>query len=278
MPHLTTRAPGRPPSSRSKLLILRQPVKSVRPEDHPDRTPLRLAIGVIVALGTVSIVWAVGFLGYRLGYAPLIRVPELLGEPGAGLATGTTVIISVPRLIFRAGLAQPIWLMIGFVMISIPAGGLAAAKPKTPGGPRVNPGVAAIAASGAVLAMISGAALIWWTSSPLRGDLLRVLPLDPAQVRTWHHDLQIVAGLDVLAVISAALWVVLVLRLPVQLWLRAVAGSAAFFTLVVVTVAMSISSTAATQAGATRSLCRICSASRAPALRPGRPSSSRSPA
>ena len=91
----------------------------------------------------------------------------------------------------------------------------------------------------------------------MRNDLLPVLPSDPAAVEAWFAGIQTVAGLDVLALITAALWVVLVLRLPVAIWLRAIAVSAAFFTLVVVTVAMAISSAAATQVGAARSLCQV---------------------
>ncbi len=79
-------------SSRTRVLLVRQPVKSVRRSDEPDRSSFRLAIGVIVAVGVVAVVWLMGYVGYRLGFAPLVRVPELLGEPGGGLATGTLMV------------------------------------------------------------------------------------------------------------------------------------------------------------------------------------------
>lgn len=256
MPNITHGA-TRPRATPRKLLFVRQPVRSVRRRDPAERGSLGLTIGVIVAVGVVALVWLIGHLGYRLGFAPLVRVPELLDAPGGGLATGTMVVVSIPRAIFSAGLAQPLWLMIGFALIALPAGGLGAAKPAVPGGPRPKRSIQAIAAAGAVVSIASGAGLIWWTSSPVRNGMLRVLPSDPAQVGPWHADIQTVAGLDVLALVTAALWVVLVLRLPIPIWLRAIAGSAAFFTLVVVTVAMAISSTAATQIGAARSLCEV---------------------
>jgi hypothetical protein len=256
MPNLTrpTTRPSRPPG---KLLLVRQPVKSVRRGDEADPMPMRLTIGVIVALGVLAAVWLIGHVGFRLGFAPIVRVPELTGEPGADLAAGTRVLIEVPRVVFRAGLAEPMWLMLAFAMIALPAAGLAAARPHTPGGPRQDPAIAAMAATGAIAAMLNGAALIWWTGSSMRTGLLSILPLDPAGADAWHANLQTAAGLDVLAVVAAAVWVVLVLRLPTPLWLRAIAASAAFFSLVVVLVAMSISTVSATQAGAQRSLCQI---------------------
>ena len=206
MPNIT-RGATRPRATPRKLLFVRQAARSVRRRDQSDRTNSRLALGVIVAVGVVALVWLIGHLGYRLGFAPLVRVPELLDAPGGGLATGTMVVVSIPRAIFSAGLAQPLWLMIGFALIALPAAGLGAAKPQTPGGPRHKASVQAIAAAGAVLSVASGAGLIWWTSSPIRNDMLRVLPSDPAEVEPWHAGIQTVAGLDVLALITAALWV-----------------------------------------------------------------------
>ena len=93
MPNLATRGSTRPSAPPRKLLLVRQPVKSVRKGDLGDRMPVRLSIGLIVAVGIVGAVWLIGHLGYRLGFAPIVRVPELLGEPGGGLATGTMVVI-----------------------------------------------------------------------------------------------------------------------------------------------------------------------------------------
>jgi len=252
----------RPPSPRSglpksKVLLVRQPVRSVRRAAMPDRTPMRLAIGVIVAIGIVGTVWLMGHLGYHLGFAPLVCVPDLLGQVGIGLSTGALIIISAPRMIFVAGLEQPAWLMVAFIMIALPAAGLGAAKPTAPGGPRPSSSIAAIAASGAIAAVFSSFLLLWWTVSPERQSLVSSLPALPADILVWHRDLQIAAGLDILAVVAASLWVVLVMRLPVPLWLRAIATSAAMFTLVVVTVAMSITNAAAAQVGTPRALCVV---------------------
>ena len=247
----------RPPAPRTRLLVVRQPAKSVRRRDQPDRTPLRLAIGVIVTLGVVGLVWLMGYLGYRLGYASMVGVPELLGGPGGSLATGTMMLIGIPIVILQAGMAQPEWLMLCFALIAIPAAGLSAAKPATPGGPKPSQAAIVFSVAGAIAAALNGAALIWWTVSPFRTGLMQSMPQMPASAEAWHSHLQIAAGLDVLMVITAALWVVLVMRLAVPLWLRALSASVSFFALVVIVVAMSLSSAAAAQLAAPRSLCLL---------------------
>jgi len=219
----------------------------VRRIDEPDRTALRLAIGVIVAIGVVAAVWLMGYLGFRMGFAPLLDVPQLEIAFGSGLVTGTIMLISIPQLIILAGVEQPLWMMLGFVMIAIPAAGLAAAKPRAPGGPRPSSVALVFSYTGAVLAAVDAMVLTWWTASGIRLASFRGLPFHPGDAETWLSSLRTAAGLDALGVIAGAVWVVLVLRLAIPLWLRALSASASFFALVVVTVAVSASSAAVAQ-------------------------------
>lgn len=244
----------RPGASRTKVLLVRQPVKSVRKRDEPDRTTVHLTIGVIVAVGILVGVWLMGHLGFRLGFAPAVRLPELLGEPGEGLATGTLMLISVPRVIILAGVAEPAWLMVGFALIAIPAAGISAAKVPAPGGPRLSPAAVTFSYVGAIAAGVNTLAMLWWTASDLRNDKVGELPLVLGSADQWLENLQTVAAFDVLLVIAAALWAVLVLRLAIPRWLKAITASATFFTLVVLAVAMSISNAAVAQIEADRSI------------------------
>jgi hypothetical protein len=262
MPNLT-RTSDRPDASpvaagdaaqRTKIVLVRQPVRSVRKSDEPNRAALHLAIGVISALGAVGAVWLMGYLGLRLGFAPVMRVPDLLAEPGNGLVTGTMILISVPRVVLQAGLAQPGFLMLAFAMIAIPAASLGAITPPTPGGPRPSREAVIVSFAGAIAAALNGVALLAWTVSPFRRGFVTELPFAPQDATRWIEDLQTLAGLDVLAVISAALWVVVIMRLAVPLWLRVLTATMCFFSLVVVTVGMSMSSAAAAQVDASRSL------------------------
>jgi hypothetical protein len=217
------------------------------------RIPLRLALGLITGVGILVVVWLIGYLGFARGFAPLMRVDQLQVGPGGGLATGTIVLISVPRMIILAGGQAPGWLMLLFVLVAVPAAGLSATRTV---GPPAEPGSAArtVSYAGAVAAGLHSAAAIWWTASGPRLSRIQELPFDVREAVTWLEDLQTVAGLDVLIVIATALWAILVLRIGVSLWLKALAASATFFALVVVSVAMATSNTAAAEIRAPRSV------------------------
>jgi hypothetical protein len=251
----TPRPPARPqPSPRSKILLVRQPVKSVRRSDEGDRTAVRLAIGVIVALGVVGAVWLMGYLGWRLGFAPIMRVPDLRIEGSGGIATGTLMLIGLPRVILEAGIEQPMWLMVGFGMICIPAASLGAIKTPVRGGPKIKPAVMFLLYCGAVIAMLNAIGLLWWTASPMRNAMVKELPINPAEITEWLGHLRIVGGLDALGVVAGALWVVVAMRIAVPMWLRALASSVCMFVLVVMTVAFSVTNATIAQATSPRSI------------------------
>lgn len=240
--------------TRTKLLLIRQPVKSVRKSDEPDRSMFRLALGVIVGVGIIAAIWLLGYLGYRLGFAELVRVRDLKIEGGGGLATGTMMLIALPRVVFEAGVVSPMWLMLGFALIAIPAGSLGGIKPVTPGGPKPKPAVVVLAYVGAVAAGLNAIALIAWTVSTMRNGLVAELPMRPDGAAEWLANLQMVGALDALGTVTAALWVVVVMRLPIPRWTRGLTASAAFFALVVMAVAMSKSNATVAQVTTDRSV------------------------
>lgn len=253
MPNLVHSA-ARPAAPKSRLLVVRPSGRSVKSVEHPDLTPRRLAVGVIAALAAAAATWLMGYLGFRLGFAPLMQLPDLVAQPGAGLVTGTLILINVPRVLFHAGLAEPLWLMIGFGAIALPAAALGAARPRTPGGPAMKSGVQMLANLGASASLLFAIALVAWTSAPVRTSLVQPLPDDPAQAEAWFAALQTAAGLDVLAIVVAGLWVVLAFRLPIAVWFRSLAGAATIFAFLVAFVAMSMSNAAAAHVGMPRTL------------------------
>jgi hypothetical protein len=244
-----------PPASKTKILLVRQPVKSVRRSDEPSRAGLHLAIGVIVGLGSLAALWLMGGIGFRLGFADLMRIRELQIDPEGGLAAGALMLMGIPNVILQAGIEQPMWLMIGFALIAIPAASLGAIKPASPGGPRPKPAIVFISFAGAAFAMLNSLALIAWTVSPYRATLISGLPLSAADAQSWLTSLQIAAGLDVLSCISAALWVVVIMRLNIPVWLRGLGAAACFCALVAAAAAMAMSNVSASQLNAERSVC-----------------------
>lgn len=242
------------PPAKTKILLVRQPVKSVRPGDEPSRAGLRLAYGVVTALGVIAALWLLGDLGFRLGFAPAVRVPDLNVEGGSALAVGVFMLFSLPQTILETGMAEPMWLMLGFALIAIPAAILGAVKPVAPGGPRPRAEVVALSIIGAIFAAMNAAVMVSWTVSPLRANLLTELPLAALGTDQWLTKLRLAGGMDALGTAAAALWVVVIMRLAIPLWLRVLTASACFFGLAVIAVAMAMSNVAASQLTAPRSI------------------------
>ena len=239
-------------SSKPRVVLVRQPVHPVRPRDATDRLPLRLAIGIIAGLGTLIVIWTVGHLGFRLGFAPLVRVPELLPGAIGGLAAGTMSLLMMPGMVITAGIERPEHLILAFALIALPAGALAATRTHAPGGPRPARIEQVLGAVAATLGGLNAIGLLWWTASSTRQSLLGELPWTLEAIGPWAADLRVAAGLDALGLVGAVLWIVLVLRLPIAAWVRGVSASACFLGLSVIFVGMSMSAVAASQVNARR--------------------------
>lgn len=250
----SSKAIQRASAQKTRVLLVRQPVKSVRRSDEPDRLPLRLLIGILAVIGGVASIWLIGHLGFRLGFASMLGVPELLAEPGAGLATGARILLSTPLQIFRAGVAEPLWLMLGFAMIAAPSAALAGVRPVTPGGPRPKPGYSFFCMTSAVVGLIAAALIIAYVVSPVRLRWFAPLPSGLSSFDAWERGLSIVAGMDVLLLTSGVIWVVLLFRLMLPVWMRALALAGTIFAVIVALVATGMSGATAAQLAAPRSM------------------------
>ena len=211
-------------SAPTKVLLVRQPMKSVRSRDLADPLPVRLALGIIIALGTVFLLWLTGTLGLTFGFARSLGLPGLQHEQGpwpGGLIFGLDMLIHLPASILRTGLASPLWLLLGFAMLCLPAAGLAAARPLTPGGPKPSSLTVVFSNVGAIAAGLFSVAAITWTLLPLRLEMLQPVPRAASAVEEWLEMTRFIAGLDAFFLATLALWVVLAMRLAIARWLRA---------------------------------------------------------
>lgn len=231
----------------TRVVLVRQPVRNVSPSGEPSPLPVRLAIGVIAVLGGMGLLWLLGTLGYHLGFARTIGMPGLDAPAGGSIITAIVLLMSVPMTILRAGIAQPLWLMVGFVAIAVPAGAMAAVRPASPGGPRPHVLTVVFSYTSAAAAIAMSVLFAWWVVSPLRGSLLQPFPGMVDDVPRWLADMQLAAGADVLAVVSMGLWVVLAMRVVIPRWLRGLAATATIVAMVIAAAAMAISSGSVSQ-------------------------------
>ncbi len=239
---------------RDRVVVLRERIRSVRPDDGQSTASLRLAIATVAAAVSVLGIWTLGFIGFRLGVAPLFGVPDLLAEPGGGLATGVLMVLWAPMTIFRAGLHQPVALVLGFALLTLPAGLLPLVRPLVPNGPRPKPGILALNAFGAFVAIFFAGLVVSWTVWPGRLDLLAALPVSTDRISLWRNELFAIAGLDLFAALATLLWAILVLRLAIPRWLRWLSGAIVFFALGVALVSTSISNAAVTHLHTSRAV------------------------
>ncbi|MCA9286141.1 MAG: hypothetical protein KDA22_13030 [Phycisphaerales bacterium] len=253
MPDLS-RQVGPGPSAKPKLLIVRQPVRSVRPSDLPSPAPFRLAVVTVCVGGGIGAAWLLGHLGFRIGFAPAVGIPDLLAGPAEGLSGGVRQLLGSAALVFRAGLVQPMLLLAGFLAIAAPAAGLAATRPLRPGGPRPSAAAVALSTIAAVAAIAIGALLIVWTAVPVRLDALATMPTRSTDAADWIAGVRMTAGADTLASTAAVVWTVLVFRLAVPRWLRTLAATTMVAASIVTVLAWAASSAIAVEIARPRPL------------------------
>ena len=252
----STASTGSSAGGRTRVLVVGGGSRSVRPSDTAPPRATRLAATCAITLGSLLLLWLVGLLGFRLGYAPAARVPELMIDPAAAFASGAMMLIAIPGCILDAGLDAPLPLMGILSLMAVPAGALAAARPGTPGGPRLKPMVAGLASSGAVLAMLAAIAAIAWTGLSLRTDRLTSIPIRSGDAEAWFHGIRAVAGFDLAVTGAVILFTVLLIRLPIVLWMRVLGLCVTGFALCVTVTASSVSLGTAAHMGAAHTVVR----------------------
>ena len=202
---------------------------------------VQLAAGAGLVACVLLATWLAGFIGFRLGFAKILGIPGLVAEPGVGLDIGMRILIEAPYRVIEAGTLEPAWLLYSFLLIILPAGGLAAIGTRSPEGKSTDPAGQPIAWIGAVASCIAAIMIVGWVSVFSRPLRTQMMPLDMAGFASWHDGLTLVAGIDLIVLTAAILWIVLAWRLPVQPWLQALSICFTLFALITIYVAASTS-------------------------------------
>ncbi len=216
-----------------------------------------MTLASLIVLAAVGLTWMLGYVGFRLGFAPAMLTPELLADPSEGLATGALLIIEAPINVFRAGLSEWPWLMVWFAMVAIPAGALVTIRQYAPGGPRPSSTSTVFNTIGAVATSLVACLVFGWVTSPWRREWVGPMPMLLSDLESWQQTAAAAAGLDVMAAITTLVWTVLAVRLHLPRWHRVLCVSAIGFALGCVVLAACISGAIATQASSPRSVCFV---------------------
>lgn len=208
----------------TRVVVVRDAPRSVRPIDEPSRFGANTLFWTAIAAGFIGLLWLTGHLGERLGFAAALGLPELVVSTDAGLSAGVRTLVALPRLVIAMAKAEPLYLVPAFVLVSIPAAALAVAKPRIRGGPPVTPLTLAWSRLGLVAACLVWVGLLAWLAWPTRLDSLSPLPLDRYDIGRWTRAVAAIAGADFFAWAASLLWLVLLFRMPLP---RATIGLAA---------------------------------------------------
>jgi len=252
------RAPSpQPVGPRTRVLVVRQPVRSVSQASEGSRIMGRIVLATVITAGALLLLWMLGMLGHRLGFAVHMRVPELVQHPTAAFADGVRMIINGPETIIEAGINRVVWLLLAFLAIAAPAAGLAASQPYVAGGPKQSQLAVTFSWIGAIAAIVAALLIVWWSASPARRALIGELPYNAEQVDAWLAQLRTAAGLDALALLSAVLWVILLFRLKLPTWLNALSVTLTLAGAAIAFASFSVSAGSVAGVQSPRSVCII---------------------
>lgn len=223
MPNLTPSSSGRDDPPATRVIVVRDAPRSVRPGDEPSRFGARIGFWTSIGAGIVAAIWLTGHLGESLGFARALGMPMVATSDDAGLVAGVRILLTMPLRIFEMTMVDPLRLAAAFVLVSLPAAGLAAARPRVPGGPRPSKLAHTFAVLGVIGASLVFIIIIAWIAWPDRRAALASAPFDRDAFAAWLASATATAGFDALAFLAGVLWLILLFRLPLP---RVVTGAA----------------------------------------------------
>ena len=126
--------PGRrPDQDRTRVVLVRQPVKDVSQDADRD-VLLRYivaAFSLVVLLGSLLV--ALGALGGTLGFEDALGPPRRHLNLTTSFIEGTATVGAIPSIVLRASDIAVLLPLFGFISVGIPAALLALARPRVPG-------------------------------------------------------------------------------------------------------------------------------------------------
>lgn len=200
------------------------------PTDDPGRDGVRLGIIAFTTLVTALGLFILGAVAERLGIDAWLGTGPLARSLSETFVTGTRLPVVMLQSLYASGVDEPLLFGTAMALIIPPIAGLVAARPRQRGGPRPAPAV--LAAGGMAAALVIGADLL---VAVHLANTARPRFEDALINATWLEDLRSLSATDSIAMIFSILLAVLVFRLPIDRWVRGLAGTIAIATAVIAT-------------------------------------------
>ena len=211
--------------------------RAVTTADDPAREGVRL--GVIAFTTFVSFVGllALGAIAGHVGADVWIGAGPMTRSVGETFVIGVRLPLAMLRALYASGVDDPLFFASAMALLIPPIAALVAARPIRPGEPRPTPAVLNAARLGAALVVAGAIAVGVRLANVARPTIADAMPGE-----AWLDRVNGLAASDAISMVFAILLAVLVFRLPVDRWVRALAGTIAIATAMAATVAAAASS------------------------------------
>ncbi len=209
---------------------------AVSTSDDPARDGVRLGVIAFTTAASVVGLTALGAIAAHVGVDAWLGAGPGARSFGELFVTGVRLPLAMLRALYASGVDDPVFFGAAMALLIPPIAALAAARPIRPGGPRASAAVINAGRLGAVL-VVAGSI----------GIAIRLFNLDrPTLAETasdaaWLDHLRSLAASDAVSMALAILLAVLIFRLPVDRWVRALGGTLAIGTAVAAAVSAAAS-------------------------------------
>lgn len=220
--------------------------------DDPARDGVRLGVIAFTTAVSFAGLMALGAIAGSVGADAWIGAGPLDRSVGETFVTGVRLPLAMLRALYASGVDDPLFFALAMALLIPPIAALAAARPVRPGGPAAPPAVINAARLGAALTVAGSIGVAIRLATVTRPNIADAIPGEP-----WLDRVQGLAASDAISMVFAILLAVLVFRLPVDRWVRSLAGTIAIGTAVAATVAAAASSGIAADVERARPLVRI---------------------
>lgn len=208
---------------------------------QPNQSAARLALVVAITAFSLVGILVLGIVGFRTGFAAAVGVPTLSQTLGEAFARGLAIPVALLQSVYTTGVRTPL-LFTGALIIMLPP--IAAIVIATPRRTEQQPprSEARIAAAiGGGLIVLADIIIAVRTAAASHNLLKAPFGENFAAFAPWIESMEALAATDLIALVVAVLLAVLVFRLPLDRWARAVVGTLTIGTCVIAAAATAAS-------------------------------------
>jgi hypothetical protein len=226
--------------------------RAVTSADDPARDGVRLGVIAFTTAASFAGLLALGAIAGHVGADAWVGAGSMERTIGEYLVNGVRLPWAMLRTLYASGVDDPLFFALAMALLIPPIAALAAARPIRAGESRPTSAMVNAARLGAALIVAASTGVAIRLANVARPTIADVAPGD-----AWLDDLQGLAAADAISMAFAILLAVLVFRLPVDRWVRALAGTVAIATALAATVAAAASSGIAADVEQPRPIVRV---------------------